>query len=66
MDETPVTFDLPYSTTLDYRDTSTVNIRTTDHEKTNFTVILGCMTDGTKLPTVCIFKLKNISRESFP
>ena len=66
MDEILVTFDLPYSTTLDYRDTSTVNIRTTDHEKTNFTVILGCMADGTKLPAVCIFKLKNIPRKSFP
>ena len=66
MDETPVTFDLPYSTTLDHRGTSTVNIQTTGHEKSNFTVILGCMADGTKLPAVCIFKLKNIPRESFP
>src|SRR6266540_3600815 len=66
MDETPVTFDLPYSTTLDHRDTSTVNIQITGHEKSNFTVILGCMADGIKLPAICIFKLKNISRESFP
>jgi hypothetical protein len=66
IDETPVTFDLPYSTTLDHRGTSTVSIRTTGHEKTNFTVILACMADGTKLPPVCIFKLKNIPREIFP
>ena len=66
MDETPVTFDLPYPTTLDHRGTSTVNIQTTSHEKSNFTVILACMTDGTKLPAVCIFKLKNIPRVSFP
>jgi len=66
MDETSVTFDLPYSTTLDHCGTLTVNIQTTGHEKSNFTVILGCMADGTKLPAVCIFKLKNISRESFP
>src|SRR6266542_2958576 len=66
MDETPVTFDLPYSTTLDHRDTSTVSIRTTGNEKKNFTVILACMADGTKLPAVCIFKLKNIPREAFP
>src|SRR6266542_3608996 len=65
MDETPFTFYLPYSTTFDHRDTSTVNIQTTGHEKSNFTVILGCMADGTKLPAVCIFKLKNIPRESF-
>src|SRR6266542_3505336 len=66
MDETPVTFDLPYSTTLDHRGTSTVSIRTTGHEKKNFTVILACMADGTKLPAVCIFKLKKIPREAFP
>lgn len=66
MDETPVAFDLPYSTTLDHRGTSTVNIRTTGHEKTNFTVILACMADGTKLPPVCIFKLKKMPRELFP
>ncbi|CAG8776513.1 17428_t:CDS:1, partial [Funneliformis caledonium] len=36
------------------------------HEKSNFTVILACMANGTKLPAVCIFKLKNISRVSFP
>ncbi len=65
MDETPVTFDLSYSTTLDHRDTSTINIQTTGHEKSNFTVILECMADGTKLLAVCIFKLKNIPRESF-
>src|SRR6266498_5435904 len=56
MNETSVTFDLPYLTTLDHRGTSTVNIQTTGHEKLNFTVILGCMADSTKLPAVCIFK----------
>jgi hypothetical protein len=66
MNETPVAFNLPYSTTLDHCGTSTVNIRTTGHEKTNFTVILTCMADGTKLPAVCIFKLKNVPREAFP
>jgi hypothetical protein len=35
-------------------------------KKKNFTVILGCMADGTKLPPVCIFKLKNIPKERFP
>ncbi len=66
MDKTPVTFDLPYSTTLDYCNTSTVNIQTTGHKKSNFTVILACMADGIKLLAVCIFKLKNIPRVSFP
>ncbi|GES83272.1 pogo transposable element with KRAB domain [Rhizophagus clarus] len=66
MDETPVVFDLPYSTTLDLHGTSTVNIRTTGHEKTNFIVILACMAVGSKLPPVCIFKLKKTPRELFP
>ena len=38
----------------------------TGHEKSNFTVVLGCMADGTKLPPVIIFKLKNVPREEFP
>ncbi len=66
MDETLVTFDLPYSTTLDHYGILTVNIWTTGYNKTNFTIILGCIVDGTKLLDVCIFKLKNIPRESFP
>ena len=28
----------------------TVNIRITGHKYTSFTVVLGCMADGTKLP----------------
>ena len=27
---------------------------------------MGCLADGRKLPSVCIFKLKNIPRENFP
>ncbi|RIA83850.1 DDE superfamily endonuclease-domain-containing protein [Glomus cerebriforme] len=46
----------------EHRATS-VTIHTTGHEHSSFTVILACMADGTKLPTVCIFKLKNILKE---
>ncbi|CAG8634632.1 5197_t:CDS:1, partial [Diversispora eburnea] len=28
--------------------------------------VLARMADGIELPTVCIFKLKNLSREQFP
>jgi hypothetical protein len=65
MDETPMTFDLPYNTTIDETGTKTVSIRTTGHERTNFTVVLTCMADGTKLPPIVIFKLKKIPKGNF-
>lgn len=66
MDETPMWFDLPSNTTINKKGEKTVSIRTTGHERTSFTVILGCMADGTKLPAVCIFKVKKIPKEKFP
>jgi hypothetical protein len=60
MDETPISFDLPANTTVNEWGARSVSIRTTGHEKTNFTVVLSCMADGTKLPPIIIFKLKNI------
>ena len=48
MDETPMTFDLPASRTIDTKENRTIQIRTTGHEKTHFTVVLSCMADGTK------------------
>ena len=66
MDETSVAFDLPSSYTLEKRGSSTINIKTTGHERSTFTVILGCMANGFKLPPVVIFKLKNIPRGTFP
>jgi hypothetical protein len=66
MDETPMWFDLPSNMTINQKGAKTVNIRTTGHERSSFTVILACMADGTKLPAVCIFKLKNVPKEKFP
>jgi hypothetical protein len=66
MDETPMWFDLPSNTTVNKKGEKTISIRTTGHERTSFTVILGCMADGTKLPAVCIFKVKKIPKEKFP
>ena len=66
MDETPMWFDLPSNTTVNKKGEKTISIRTTGHERTSFTVILGCMADGTKLPAVCNFKVKKISKEKFP
>ena len=66
MDETPVTFDLPSNITIDETGARSISIRTTGHEKTNFTVVLSCMADGMKLPPLIIFKLKKIPRGNFP
>jgi len=66
MDETPLSFDMPSPVTIEKRGSKTVGIKTTGHERTNFTVILGCLADGTKLPAMCIFKLKTIPRDVFP
>ena len=66
MDKTPMWFDLPSNSTINQKGAKTVSIRTTGHERSSFTVILACMADGSKLPAVCIFKLKNIPKEKFP
>src|SRR5215216_1536089 len=66
MDETPMSFNLPSNTTVEQSGSKTVSILSTGHERSNFTVVLACLADGTKLPPVIIFKLKKIPREEFP
>ena len=67
MDETPMFFDLPGNRTIDSIGKKTIQIRTTGHERTHFTVVLACMADGTKLKPMVIFKRKTIPKnEKFP
>src|SRR4051812_15187262 len=66
MDETLIVFNLPSNTTIEQSGSKTISILSTGHEYSNFTVILACLADGTKLPPVIIFKLKKIPREEFP
>ncbi|CAG8433156.1 9557_t:CDS:2 [Diversispora eburnea] len=66
MDETPLSFDIPSNMTVEETGASTVSIRKTGHEKSNFTVVLSCMEDGTKLPPLIIFKLVNVPFQIFP
>ena len=66
IDETPISFNLPNNITVEQRGTKTVSILSTGHERSNFTVVLSCMTDRTKLPPIIIFKLVNVSQEKFP
>ena len=53
-------------TTMEQSGSKTVSILSTGHERSNFTIVLACLADGTKLPPVIIFKLKKIPREEFP
>ena len=66
MDETPMYFDMPSNTTLHRKGDKTVLIRTTGHEKTHFTVVLGCTADGGKLPPMVIFNRRTPPKEKFP
>ena len=66
MNETPISFNLPNNTIVEQCSTKTVSILSTGHKHSNFTVILSCIANGTKLPSIIIFKLVNISQEEFP
>ncbi|XP_029974633.1 uncharacterized protein LOC115408167 [Salarias fasciatus] len=57
MDEVPLSFDIPVKTV-----TSTGSI----HERSSFTVVLGCQADGQKLPPMVIFQRKTLPKERFP
>ena len=65
-DQTPLTFDLPYATSIDRKGAKTVNITTTGNEKNHFTVMLACTADGGKLPPYVIFKRKTMPKDKFP
>jgi transposase-like protein len=49
MDETPVCFDMPSNQTVERSGVKTVQVKTTGHEKTRFTVVLCRLADGTRL-----------------
>ncbi|CAB4400170.1 unnamed protein product [Rhizophagus irregularis] len=65
MDETHMALNLS-NTAVGHCDTKSVAILSTGHERANFTVVLACMANGEKLPSVIIFKLVNVPREDFP
>ncbi|GBC01950.1 hypothetical protein RclHR1_00440016 [Rhizophagus clarus] len=52
----------PSNITIDELGARSVSIHTIGHEKANFTVVLTCMVDRTKLYPLIIFKLKNVPR----
>ena len=66
MDESPMYFDMPGNTTVDFSGNKTISIKTTGHEKQHFTVVLACLADRTKLKPMVIFKRKTMPKDKFP
>ena len=66
MDETPMYFDMPGNTSVDFVVNKTIGIKTTGHEKQHFTVVLACLADGTKLKPMVIFKRKTMPNDKCP
>ena len=65
-DQTPLTFDMPYNTTVNTKGAKTVQLNTTGNEKNRFTVMLACTADGRKLPPYVIFKRKTLPKVTWP
>ena len=66
MDEVPMSFDAPFSRTVDATGAETIPVSTTGHEKTGFTVVLACSESGKKLKPMVIFKRKTMPKENLP
>ena len=49
-DETPMWFDMLQNSTIDFKGTREVTVKTTGNEKLRFTVVLGYTASGDKLP----------------
>ena len=52
MDEVPLTFDVPSNKTVDVKGAKTIMIKTSGNEKTHYTVVLACSTDGKTIPSL--------------
>ena len=74
MDETPCYFDIPSSSTFDFKGVNTVKMKTTGNEKLRFTAVLtagvkkvGDEFSAVRLPLMLIFKnLKKAPKGKFP
>ena len=66
MDEVPMSFDAPYSRTVETTGAESVPVSTTGHEKTGFTIVLACSESRKKLKPMVIFKRKAMPKEDLP
>ncbi|CAG8597459.1 5248_t:CDS:2 [Dentiscutata erythropus] len=60
--ETPIWFNIPCGSTLEFQDTRKVPIKTIESDKLRFTVVLGYTASEDKLPLAIIFKFKKKPR----
>ena len=58
-------FDMPRNSTIDFKGVREVPVKTTGSDKLRFTVVLGYMASGEKLPPMIIFKLKKKPKGKF-
>lgn len=65
-DQTPISFDMPQSRTIDTKGTSSVIVRTTGSEKQRCTVMLAVTADGRKLAPYVVLKRKTMPKVKFP
>ena len=61
-DQTPLTFDIPFTQTMAHKGEKSITLKSTGNEKTRFTVMLGAYGDGTKIPPDIIFKQKTLPK----
>ena len=66
MDEVPLSFQVPSNKTVDVKGSKTIIIKTSGNYKTLYTVVLACCVDGTKLPTLLIFKRQTLPKDVIP
>ena len=64
-DQTPVTFDLPHSRTIDFKGAKSISIKTTGSTMSRFTVMLTCAGDGCILPPYIIFRRKTLPKNIY-
>ncbi|KFM61783.1 hypothetical protein X975_01898, partial [Stegodyphus mimosarum] len=64
MFEVTITFNCPLSRNVHSIGEKTISVLTIRYEKTSFTCILGCATNGTRLTTLIIFKRKTVLKET--
>lgn len=62
-DETPVHFNMPTNVTVNTKGATSVFVKTMENSKNRITVILGNLTDGTKLSPYIVLKRKNLPKE---